>query len=131
MRLESRRSIFGFFFKRQLLRCTTVMNREFENAGICYQCNAPCYLECGKCFCLLRYLEENTIVLILTKAFSNRKHLICLCAMPVKRNILEPMKILMFHRFCLVGCFGLNGPLRQYFSLYQAVSQREGERKEK
>ena len=28
----------------------------------------------------------------------------------------------------LVGCFGLNGPLRQYFSLYQAVSQRKGER---
>ena len=25
----------------------------------------------------------------------------------------------------LVGCFGLNGPLRQYFSLYRAVSQRE------
>ena len=31
----------------------------------------------------------------------------------------------------LVGCFGLNGPLRQYFSLYRAVSQREGEKKEK
>ena len=31
----------------------------------------------------------------------------------------------------LVGCFELNGPLRQYFSLYRAVSQREGERKEK
>ena len=31
----------------------------------------------------------------------------------------------------LVGCFGLNDPLRQYFSLYQAVSQREGDRKEK
>ena len=31
----------------------------------------------------------------------------------------------------LVGCFGLNGSLRQYFSLYRAVSQREGERKEK
>ena len=31
----------------------------------------------------------------------------------------------------LVGCFGLNGPLRQYFSLYRAVSQREGERSEK
>ena len=30
----------------------------------------------------------------------------------------------------LVG-FGFNGPLRQYFSLYRAVSQREGERKEK
>ena len=25
----------------------------------------------------------------------------------------------------LVGCFGFNGPLRQYFSLYRAVSQRQ------
>ena len=31
----------------------------------------------------------------------------------------------------LVGCFGFNDPLRQYFSLYRAVSQREGERAEK
>ena len=31
----------------------------------------------------------------------------------------------------LVGCFGFNGPLRQYFSLYRAVSQRGGERREK
>ena len=31
----------------------------------------------------------------------------------------------------LVGCFGLNGPLRQYCSLYRAVSQREGERGER
>ena len=31
----------------------------------------------------------------------------------------------------LVGCSGFNGPLRQYFSLYRAISQREGERKEK
>ena len=31
----------------------------------------------------------------------------------------------------LVGCFGFNGPLRQYFSLYRAVSQREGEREDK
>ena len=31
----------------------------------------------------------------------------------------------------LVGCFGLNGPLRQYFSLYRAVLQREGERGKK
>ena len=30
----------------------------------------------------------------------------------------------------LVG-FGLNGPLRQYFSLYRAAFQREGEREEK
>ena len=27
--------------------------------------------------------------------------------------------------------FGFNGPLRQYFSLYRAVSQRKGERGEK
>ena len=33
-------------------------------------------------------------------------------------------------QFQLVGCFGLSGPLRQYFSLYRAVSQREGERGE-
>ena len=31
----------------------------------------------------------------------------------------------------LVGCFGLNGPLRQYISPYRAISQREGERGEK
>ena len=31
----------------------------------------------------------------------------------------------------LVGCFGFNGPLRQYFSLYRAVSQRERERGER
>ena len=31
----------------------------------------------------------------------------------------------------LVGCFGLNGPLRQYFSVYRAVSQTEGERRKK
>ena len=31
----------------------------------------------------------------------------------------------------MVGCFGFSGPLRQYFSLYQAVSRREGEREER
>ena len=36
-----------------------------------------------------------------------------------------------FPRIWLVGCFGFSGPLRQYFSLYRAVSQREGERGEK
>ena len=34
-------------------------------------------------------------------------------------------------RFGWLVVLGLNGPVRQYFSLYQAVSQREGERKEK
>ena len=31
----------------------------------------------------------------------------------------------------VVGCFGLNSPLRQYFSLYWTVTQREEERREK
>ena len=31
----------------------------------------------------------------------------------------------------LVGCFGFNDPLRQYFSLYRVVPQREGEREER
>ena len=31
----------------------------------------------------------------------------------------------------LVGCSGFNGPLRQYFSLYRAVSQKDEERGEK
>ena len=31
----------------------------------------------------------------------------------------------------LFGCVGFNGPLRQYFSLYRAVSQREGDRGKK
>ena len=31
----------------------------------------------------------------------------------------------------LVDCFEFNDPLRQYFSLYRVVSQREGERGEK
>ena len=30
----------------------------------------------------------------------------------------------------LVGCFGLNGPLRQHFSLYRAVSQRGRKKRE-
>ena len=56
---------------------------------------------------------------------------------PVKCNIMQITrkrikKINASHSLdWLVGCFGLNGPLRQYFSLYRAVSQREGERKEK
>ena len=37
----------------------------------------------------------------------------------------------MFDYGWLVGCFGFNGPLIQYFSLYGTVSQREEERKEK
>ena len=42
------------------------------------------------------------------------------CHMTILKNLLG-----------LFGCFGHNGPLRQYFSLYRTVSQREGERREK
>ena len=38
---------------------------------------------------------------------------------------------LILRMIWLVGCFGFYGPLRQYFSLYRAVSQREGDRGEK
>ena len=31
----------------------------------------------------------------------------------------------------LVDYYGLKGPLKEYFSLYRVVSQRDGERKEK
>ena len=43
----------------------------------------------------------------------------------------QPILLVLRVEFWLVGCFGLNGPLRQYLNLYRAVSQREGERKEK
>ena len=48
---------------------------------------------------------------------------------PLKFPILFLQKELVLS--WLVGCFGFNGPLRQYFSLYRTVSQREGERGEK
>ena len=37
----------------------------------------------------------------------------------------------LFLTICWLVGFGFNGPLRQYFSLYRAVSQREGERGKK
>ena len=40
------------------------------------------------------------------------------------------LNLLMLSGQALVG-FGFNGPFRQYFSLYPAVSQREGERRER
>ena len=44
---------------------------------------------------------------------------------------IQPEVCNVFSLESLVGCFGFNGPLRQYFSLYRAVSQREGEIGEK
>ena len=48
----------------------------------------------------------------------------------IKSTCQYPVPIGLFQLSWLVGCFGLNGPFRQYFSLYRAVPQREGERKE-
>ena len=41
--------------------------------------------------------------------------------------------VVSVRRLCcnwLIGCFGFNDPLRLYFSLYRAVSQREGKKEE-
>ena len=46
-------------------------------------------------------------------------------------ELIQFLRIFLTTFSWLVGCFGFNGPLRQYFSLYRAVSQREGERGEK
>ena len=48
-----------------------------------------------------------------------------------QKAIIKGIKAFLLQQSWLVGCFGFNGPLRQYFSLYRAVSQREGERGEK
>ena len=48
-----------------------------------------------------------------------------------KLSVLGRPTNLDYSRVGWLVVFGLNGPLRQYFSLYRAVSQREGERKEK
>ena len=44
---------------------------------------------------------------------------------------IDKLKNRLAFAYILVGYFGFNGPLRQYFSLYRAVSQREGERGER
>ena len=43
-----------------------------------------------------------------------------------KQTLVACNRFVMQHVGWLVGCFGLNGPLRQYFSLYRAVSQLVG-----
>ena len=56
-----------------------------------------------------------------------------------KKQIESLLRLKSFHNLkvqvslhaCCCCCFGFNGPLRQYFSLYRAVSQREGERGER
>ena len=48
--------------------------------------------------------------------------------MPTPTNVkfgIKKKKFSEYNLHWLVGCFGFNGLLRQYFSLYRAVSQRE------
>ena len=46
-------------------------------------------------------------------------------------NRLKPQEIIAEEQAGLVGCFVFNDPLRQYFSLYRAVSQRGRKRRER
>ena len=57
-----------------------------------------------------------------------------LCLGHFKICLFQVISYWEFENYWLVGwlvVFGFNGPLRQYFSLYRAVSQREGDRGEK
>ena len=45
------------------------------------------------------------------------------------QTLKKPCRFIPNHSGLVVGCFGF-ATLRQYFSLYQTVSQRQGERKE-
>ena len=51
---------------------------------------------------------------------------VCVCVYSNSRNDVPRVA----QRYGWLVDFGFNGPLRQYFSLYRAVSQREGEREE-
>ena len=54
------------------------------------------------------------------------------CLTTIKNLVIEYCKKKVYERsgfFLLVGCVGFSGPLRQYFSLYRAVSEREGKEK--
>ena len=74
-------------------------------------------------YCLLYFLRIRILLYI-------RKNLDCGHAQS-QQTLSHNYSLPQFKVVMLVGWFGLNGPLRQYFSLYRAVSEREGERKEK
>ena len=48
---------------------------------------------------------------------------------PLKHIEISVLRHIRFAELILVGCFGLNGPLRQYFSLYRAQREREKEKR--
>ena len=114
---------------------TAIRSRKLHEQShrICYEC----YL-CSKTF-----TRKTTLNKHLKKSHRltpRRASLVCKkCGKSLyMKGINESMKRHTSHHMnvdivvgWLVGCFGFNGPLRQYFSLYRAVSQREGERGEK
>ena len=57
-----------------------------------------------------------------------------MCGWGLFGNVFSRLSFLLSFSLSLGGlvvCLGFNGPLRQYFSLYRAVPQREGERGKK
>ena len=71
-------------------------------------------------------------VLLVEHAVNSGQH----ARLCVARDLDDPLALLSLSPtwiklLWLVGCFGFNDPLRQYFSLYRAASERERERGEK
>ena len=65
-----------------------------------------------------------------------KRQTVCVCDLKLFQSICIRFHAILDHFYVekQVGWlvdFGFNGPLRQYFSLYRAVSQREGDRGEK
>ena len=79
------------------------LKNEFEKAVV----NEPSVFELLKFYCISVYIG------------------------PSRRKRGRKEREMISERKWLVGCVEFNGPLRQYFSLYRAVSQREGDRVEK
>ena len=89
------------------------------------------HLHCltGNCYVLERWLEvfPRTHFGITSKVRLFDQHQIAaLYKIEENRLLLESDAPYFQVEGWLVGCFGFNGPSRQYFSLYRAVSQREG-----
>ena len=75
---------------------------------------------------LLLKMLRNTLVFRMVQL-----RILCLTSLECDVFRQDGCRACCFRNSWLVGCLGFNGPLRQYFSLYRAVSQREGERGEK
>ena len=89
-----------------------------------------------KSIIVLIYREGGIIVgIIIQDIRPNDKIIVRIIIQDIRSNGKMKIKsnIMLIHLGIgwLLGCFSFNGPLRQYFSLYRAVSQRDEERGEK